>query len=215
MRLASGGFSWIVTSSVLTVLCFLATVVVSGVLLSIAWFFFLFFLVASVLLVVFFRDPPRTVGRGVVAAADGCIREIAEVSDDDVGEAWLVSTFMNIYNVHVNRMPLDGKICSIRHISGGHLPAFQKESERNEQVIYTIETSYGMIKVVLIAGTVARRIVPYVSEGMQIHKGGRIGLIRLGSRVDVFLPRNTITCIVSKNDRLKAGEDSIATILDG
>ena len=72
---------------------------------------------------------------------------------------------MNIHNVHVNRMPLDGTIEEITHHKGAHLPAFKKESDSNERIVLLIKTDIGRIKIVQIAGTVARRIVPYVSEG--------------------------------------------------
>jgi phosphatidylserine decarboxylase len=108
-------------------------------------------------------------------------------------------------------MPLDGTITMLMHHAGGHVPAFRKESERNEQVIIIIQTSIGVVKVVQIAGAVARRIVPYVNQGDTLEKGARLGLIRLGSRVDVYLPTKKIKQLsIQVNDRKKAGEDTIA-----
>jgi len=114
--------------------------------------------------------------------------------------------------VHVNRMPLDGRVLKITHIAGGYVPAYRKESERNERLEIQVETSIGQIIIVLIAGTVARRIVPYIKKGDEIKKGNRIGLIRLGSRVDIYLPIEKVQLSVSVNDRILAGVDTIATI---
>jgi phosphatidylserine decarboxylase len=122
---------------------------------------------------------------------------------------------MNIHNVHVNRMPLHGTITSLTHQKGGHLPAFQKESERNERVIILIHTGIGVVKVVQIAGTLARRIVPYVKQGDALEKGARFGLIRLGSRVDVYLPTKKIKALsIHVHDLRKAGEDTLAELYD-
>jgi phosphatidylserine decarboxylase len=175
----------------------------------------MFFLLISCLLIVFFRDPERIVGPGVVAVADGRIREIITVHDTDVGECIQISTFMNIHNVHVNRMPLDGIIEEITHYRGTHLPAFKKESEKNERVVLLIHTDIGRIKIVQIAGAIARRIVPYISKGNTMKKGGKIGLIRLGSRVDLYLPIKRIKPLaIQVTNKIKAGEDTIAEIHD-
>jgi phosphatidylserine decarboxylase len=122
---------------------------------------------------------------------------------------------MNIYNVHVNRIPLDGTVKDIVHIHGIHLPAFKKESEKNERVITTIETKIGTIKIIQIAGTIARRIVPYIKKGDKLKKGEKIGIIRFGSRVDIFLPTNKIKKInIKVGDIVKAGETTIAETND-
>jgi phosphatidylserine decarboxylase len=184
---------------------------VSIFLLIISVFFFLI----SCLLIVFFRDPERSIGGGIVAVADGNIREIANLQDAEVGDCLRISTFMNIQNVHVNRMPFAGTIEKLTHHPGGHVPAFQKESDANERVVLLIKTDIGMVKIVQIAGAVARRIVPYVAEGTELKKGEKIGLIRMGSRVDLYLPAQKIkTLMIHVHDRIKAGEDTIAEIHD-
>jgi phosphatidylserine decarboxylase len=171
--------------------------------------------ILSIAFVLFFRDPDREVGKGLVACADGKIREILNLKDDDIKDCTRISTFMNIHNVHVNRMPIDGTIENMVHISGIHLPAFKKESDKNERVIITVKTKIGLIKIIQIAGTIARRIVPYVQKGSKLKKGDRIGIIRFGSRVDIYLPRKSIKKIfIKKGENVKAGESTIAEIND-
>jgi phosphatidylserine decarboxylase len=215
MRIANGGFSWILASFALTFVFIGASFFSTGLLLILLGVVFMFFFLISCLLIVFFRDPERAIGHGVVAVADGKIREITTIHDTEVGECIQISTFMNIHNVHVNRMPLDGTIEEITHYKGAHLPAFKKESEKNERVVLLIHTDIGRIKIVQIAGTLARRIVPYVSKGNAVKKGGKIGLIRLGSRVDLYLPTKRIKPLaIQVTDKIKAGEDTIAEIHD-
>lgn len=173
----------------------------------------LLFFLFSCLLLIFFRDPDRRIGSGVVAVADGKIRGITPLRDPEVGECTQISTFMNIHNVHVNRMPYDGTIEKIIYTPGSHLPAFQKESDANERLVILIKTEIGVLKVVQIAGILARRIVPYVDEGDFLKKGEKIGLIRLGSRVDIYLPINRINAfMIQVGERVKAGEDTLAKI---
>jgi phosphatidylserine decarboxylase len=215
MRIANGGFSWILALFALTFVFIGASFFSTGLLLILLGVVSMFFFLISCLLIVFFRDPERAIGHGVVAVADGKIREITTIHDTEVGECIQISTFMNIHNVHVNRMPLDGTIEEITHYKGAHLPAFKKESEKNERVVLLIHTDIGRIKIVQIAGTLARRIVPYVSKGNTVKKGGKIGLIRLGSRVDLYLPTKRIKPLaIQVTDKIKAGEDTIAEIHD-
>jgi phosphatidylserine decarboxylase len=215
MRIANGGFSWILASFAFTFVVIGASVFSTGLLLIFLGVVSVFFFLISCLLIVFFRDPERIIGPGVVAVADGKIREITTIHDTEVGECIQISTFMNIHNVHVNRMPLDGTIEEITHYKGAHLPAFKKESEKNERVVLLIHTDIGRIKIVQIAGTLARRIVPYVSKGNAVKKGGKIGLIRLGSRVDLYLPTKRIKPLaIQVTNKIKAGEDTIAEIYD-
>ena len=215
MRIANGGFSWILASFALTFVVIGASFFSTGLLLIFLGVVSMFFFLISCLLIVFFRDPERIIGSGVVAVADGKIREITTIHDTEVGECIQISTFMNIHNVHVNRMPLDGTIEEITHYNGGHLPAFKKESEKNERIVLLIHTDIGRIKIVQIAGTIARRIVPYVSMGNTMKKGGKIGLIRLGSRVDLYLPTKRIKPLaIQVTNKIKAGEDTIAEIHD-
>jgi phosphatidylserine decarboxylase len=215
MRIAKGGFSWIFASLALTFLFIAASFFLKGRVQIFFYIVIIFFFFVSCLLIVFFRDPERVIGHGVVAVADGKIREIVHMNDSDVGDCFRISTFMNIYNVHVNRMPFDGLIDTVTHYRGGHVPAFKKESDSNERVVILIKTDIGSMKIVQIAGTVARRIVPYVLEGTIKEKGQRIGLIRLGSRVDLYLPIKRIKGLtIQVHDKVKAGEDTLAEIND-
>ena len=214
MRIASGGMPWIAGCALLACLFFVGSIsIVDGIfqffLTVLTGFFFIFFVV----LCIFFRDPDRVVGTGdVVAVADGKIQSIKSINDNDVGSCMRIATFMNIYDVHVNRMPLDGIITEIRRHPGRHRPAFDKESEYNERVEFIVKTAFGVVKIVQIAGAFARRIVPYIKSGSEVKKGERIGLIRLGSRVDVYLPvKNQMRLLVQEGCRLKAGSDNVAS----
>ncbi len=134
----------------------------------------------------FFRDPEREIAQGrVISPADGVVQSIMPWKDGRTR----VAIFMSPLNVHVNRAPLAGTVTSVEHIPGGFVPAFNKESENNERVVWHFDTELGDIEMIQIAGAVARRIVPYLPEGTKVEQGDRIGLIRFGSRVDLYLPR--------------------------
>ncbi|MEV6103972.1 phosphatidylserine decarboxylase [Streptomyces sp. NPDC051940] len=133
----------------------------------------------------FFRDPEREITQGrVISPADGVVQSIMPWKDGRTR----VAIFMSPLNVHVNRAPLAGTVTSVEHIPGGYVPAFNKESENNERVVWHFDTEIGDVEMIQIAGAVARRIVPYVPAGTKVEQGDRIGLIRFGSRVDVYLP---------------------------
>ncbi|MFJ6573189.1 phosphatidylserine decarboxylase [Streptomyces sp. NPDC091292] len=133
----------------------------------------------------FFRDPERQISQGrVISPADGVVQSIMPWKDGRTR----VAIFMSPLNVHVNRAPLSGEVTSVEHIPGGFVPAFNKESENNERVVWHFDTELGDIEMVQIAGAVARRIVPYIPQGTKVEQGDRIGLIRFGSRVDIYLP---------------------------
>jgi phosphatidylserine decarboxylase len=215
LQIANGGMPWVLSSFSLAFIFLGVSYFTSDLLFIFFFIFAVLFFVCSCLLIVFFRDPDRTIGHGVVAVADGKIREIIHLNDPEIGDCIRISTFMNIHNVHVNRMPFDGTIMKITHSAGGHVPAFKKESDVNERVTLLIKTDIGAMKIVQIAGTIARRIVPYVSEGNTLEKGAKIGLIRLGSRVDLYLPTNRITApAIQVKDIIKAGENTIAETHD-
>jgi phosphatidylserine decarboxylase len=133
----------------------------------------------------FFRDPERTIGQGrVICPADGVVQSIDPWPDGRTR----VAVFMSPLNVHVNRAPLAGTVASVEHVPGGYVPAFNKDSDRNERVVWHFDTEIGDVEMVQIAGAVARRIVPYLEAGAKVEQGERVGLIRFGSRVDTYLP---------------------------
>ena len=144
----------------------------------------------------FFRDPERKGERGaqlVVAPADGRLIMMTEVNEPAFieGPAIRISIFMNVFNVHVNRYPVDGVIRYVHYNKGRFLnAATEKSSIENEQMSVGIESGSKRILVRQIAGLIARRIVTYSRVGEDVKQGDRMGIIRFGSRVDVFLPPN-------------------------
>src|SRR5919202_6290510 len=142
----------------------------------------------------FFRDPERTGERGariVVAPADGRVVHVTELDEPTFiqGRALRISIFMNVFNVHVNRYPVGGTVKLVRRTAGRFLNAAgERASVENEQVSVGIEASGERVLVRQIAGLIARRIHTYSKEGEPVSQGQRMGIIRFGSRVDVFVP---------------------------
>ena len=157
----------------------------------------------------FFRDPEREGQRGpqvVIAPADGRVVMVSDVDEPAFlhGRATRVSIFMNVFNVHVNRYPIDGTVRYVHYNRGKFLhAASEKSSLENEQMSVGIESGGHRVLVRQIAGLVARRIVNYSREGENVVQGERMGIIRFGSRVDVFLPTSAII-------RAQAGETTWA-----
>lgn len=159
----------------------------------------------------FFRNPEREIPAGegvVVAPADGKIIEIKEVDEERIlkNQSLKISIFMNVFNVHVNRIPYSGKIVDILYNKGKFVSANkEKASLENEQNAVLLETPEGKkILFVQIAGLIARRIACWVKKGDMVERGQRFGLIRFGSRVDIYLPLG-VKLQVSLGDRTKAG----------
>ena len=169
----------------------------------------------------FFRDPERVTPLRtglVISPADGRISAIEKVVpppelDLDREPITRISVFMNVFDVHVNRSPLEAKIAKITYIPGVFLNAeLDKASEDNERQAFTLELADGgKLGVVQIAGLIARRIVKFVGEGERLTAGQRIGLIRFGSRVDVYLPKGT-AALVAVGQSAIAGETVIADL---
>ena len=175
----------------------------------------------------FFRDPHRTVpqdDRMIVAPADGLITLIESVPPpremagaNGLGDAPLtrVSIFMSVFDVHINRTPITGVIKNVVYIAGKFLNAdLDKASEENERQHFLVERNDGVrIGFTQIAGLIARRIVPFVKAGDSVMVGQRVGLIRFGSRVDVYLPAGT-AAKVALGQRSTAGETVLGVIGD-
>ncbi|HII91898.1 MAG TPA: phosphatidylserine decarboxylase [Methanosarcina sp.] len=156
-------------------------------------------------MVLFFRDPERKVEVSdtyMISPADGTVIDI---------RGRKICIFMFLQNVHVNRAPISGKIKQITYKKGGYLPAYWKDSERNERNEFIIHSKYGDVSVTQIAGTIARRIVSYSQVNDIIEQGQRIGMIRFGSRVDVTIPHD-FEIIVRKGERVLAGKTIIAIV---
>jgi phosphatidylserine decarboxylase len=159
----------------------------------------------------FFRDPERTGDRGpslVVSPADGKLIMITEVDEPSFiqGRAVRLSIFMNVFNVHVNRYPVDGVVRYVHYNKGKFFnAAAEKSSLENEQMSVGIDTGRHRILVRQIAGLIARRIVTYSKVGETVRQGDRMGIIRFGSRVDVFLPVNSTL-------RAKIGDITVAGV---
>ena len=181
------------------------------------------FLALSIFIAAFFRDPIRTtpVGDGlIIAPADGLVTMITNVPPprELQGEGLLgadpvvrVSIFMSVFDVHINRSPISGVIRKVHYIAGKFLSAdLDKASEENERQHILVQGEDGsLVAFTQIAGLVARRIVPWVKAGDFVTAGQRVGLIRFGSRVDVYLPPGT-TSQVLLGQKTIAGETIVA-----
>jgi phosphatidylserine decarboxylase len=169
----------------------------------------------------FFRDPDRVSpedARAVVSPADGIVCMLAQTPipgelGADSTPVWRVCVFMSVFNVHVNRMPAAGVVTKTCYIPGKFFNAsLDKASEHNERYLYLMRTEDGQaLAFVQIAGLIARRIVCFVSNGQSLALGERFGLIRFGSRVDVYLPPG-VQPAVQVGQTMVAGETVVARI---
>ncbi len=178
-------------------------------------------LMAGSFTIYFFRDPERTPrssnGFGddaVVAPADGKVVFTGEVDEPEFlkARAKMVSIFMSPVNVHVNRIPMNGRVGFLKYVEGKYLVAFdEKSSDRNERMLIGIENKGQRLLFKQIAGFIARRIVCELSQGQSVKAGERFGMIKFGSRVDVLLPSNC-NVKVGLNDKTVAGSTLIGTL---
>ena len=165
----------------------------------------------------FFRDPERTGPRGdrvVISPADGHVLPITEIDEPNFirGKAVRISIFMNIFSVHVNRYPIEGTVNYVHYNPGEFLAASRdKASLVNEQMSVGIESSKYRVLVRQIAGLIARRIITYSKHGDHAAQGQRFGLIRFGSRVDVFVPAGS-TILVKEGMAVSAGTTQLAEL---
>ncbi|MFH1113122.1 MAG: phosphatidylserine decarboxylase family protein [Pseudomonadota bacterium] len=181
----------------------------------------LFFILASAAVALFFRNPERTPPEGdhlVLSPADGRTVEIVDNASSRHLDGYplkRISIFMSIFNTHVNRWPVDGIVRKIDHCPGRFLDAREPDASIvNEHNSLVVRGAGFNLEVVQIAGKVARRIAWWVSEGEPVQRGRRFGLIRFGSRLDVYIPSN-FTVEVSVGDKVRAGETVIAKIPPG
>lgn len=180
------------------------------------WPVFVPWLAVTVWVVAFFRNPDRPGPRGeelVIAPADGLVVSVIPMDEPSFigGTATRVSIFMNVFDVHVNRYPASGTVAWREYHPGRFLnAATEKASRENEQSSIGLDTRRGRILVRQIAGLVARRIITDHERGAVVTQGDRMGLIRFGSRVDVFLPAGA-EARVREGERTRAGQTVIAT----
>lgn len=185
-----------------------------GVLTVVSWFVFpyvtIIFFALFALCVWFFRDPERTPeGEGWVSPADGKVVEIMEAEHEYVGKVTKIGIFMNGFDVHVNRFPTAGVVKYRNYVPGKKWFAIApKASEINERYYVGAESEDGRFLVVQIAGILARRIARHVQDGDRLNRGERYGMIKLGSKVDVYLP-STIVPSVNIGDAVRAGQTII------
>ena len=162
----------------------------------------------------FFRDPDRTspkLDNVIVSPADGKVLLVKKIESNNFieGEAWQVSVFMSPFNVHVNRIPIDGVVKFVRYVNGEYLVAFNdKADERNERSEFGIVSKYGKMFFTQVAGFVARRIIYELKENDTVKMGDRFGMIKFGSRVDIIVNTNW-DLMVKENDVVTAGESII------
>ena len=176
------------------------------------------FILIYVFIVQFFRDPKREIPGApdlVLCPADGkviCVEDCLDVYQNV--DSIKVSIFMNVFNVHSNRSPVDGTISKIEYFPGKFVNAdFDKASTENERNAMVIDLPNGQkLTVVQVAGLIARRILCYVKVGQTLSRGERYGFIRFGSRVDIYLPTNSIVR-VSIGQKVKATETILATLV--
>ncbi|MEP7346204.1 MAG: phosphatidylserine decarboxylase family protein [Gemmatimonadaceae bacterium] len=217
MNVAREGIVFIVVAALLTVAAY--ALALSRRSWSI-WLLAFALTIVALWVVYFFRDPERTGERGdelVIAPADGKIVMITEVEEPAFlhGRAIRISIFMNIFNVHVNRYPVAGVVRFVHYNPGKFLnAATEKSSLENEQSSVGIETKGRRILVRQIAGLIARRIVTYSREGEEVEQGERMGIIRFGSRVDVFIPTNS-EILVRVGQKPSAGTTVLARLARG
>ncbi len=159
----------------------------------------------------FFRDPDRTPPNRddvVVSPADGKVLFVKDVLDNKYinDNAIQISIFMSPLNVHVNRIPISGKVEYLKYFKGEYVAAFEdKASEVNERAEFGIQSKFGKVFFTQVAGFIARRIVYEIKEGDSVEIGKRFGMIKFGSRVDVVVPKNWKPK-VKKDDKVTAGE---------
>jgi phosphatidylserine decarboxylase len=165
----------------------------------------------------FFRDPERTIpaeAEVVVAAADGVVVEIAELEENEVVRATMrrVAIFLSVFDVHTNRAPIDGRIIYREHHEGLCLDARNPEcSVKNEAMTWAFENPRATLVVRQITGAIARRIVGWSQVGDMVEKGERFGMIRFGSRTEVYLPLSA-TVLVQVGDRVAGGATALARL---
>ena len=200
MRIAREGYPYIISLFLIAILLFVFKFIWAGSV----------FLFLGAFCTFFFRDPERLfrgTEKQVAAPADGRVVSIRQENNNEA-----ISIFLSVFDVHVNRAPVSGKITEVQYVKGKFLFAFdERASVENERNSITMDHQNIAVRCVQIAGVVARRIVCWSKVGDFLKVGDRIGLIKFGSRLDVFLPAGS-KIVVKKGDRVRAGETVIGEL---
>ena len=197
------------------ILAFLAVLAIVSGFFS-AWAFW-FFVVLCLCTIAFFRDPDRTPPDDpnvIVAAADGTVTEIVELDENAVlkSKTRRVGIFLSIFDVHTNRVPIDGRVVFRQHKPGLFVDARRPDcSDKNESMTWAFEGSRVTVVVRQITGAIARRIVAWANVGDELKKGERFGMIRFGSRTELYLPLSA-TILVKVGDHVAGGATPIARL---
>lgn len=206
-KFAKEGWLFIGISSVLALAVLMLTNIVAA----------LPFILIAIFVLQFFRDPAREIPQeenAILSPADGKIIAIEQVNDPYQNvESLKISVFMNVFNVHSNRSPVDGEVVDVQYFAGKFLNAdFDKASLENERNAVIVKMNNGYrITFVQVAGLIARRILCYTQVGNWLKRGERYGFIRFGSRVDLYLPLNAKP-LVNIGQKVKATETILATL---
>lgn len=207
LKIAPDGYPFIVVFAIISILIYIFTK---------PWLV-IFPLIATLFMCVFFRDPDRKIplGEGIfVSPADGKVILVKDAYEKEYlgTETKEISIFMSIFDIHINRSPCDGKVILVKHSSGKFFVAHKDiASFENENTVVVIEGKYGRILVKQVAGFIARRIVCRLKIGDQLKKGEKYGMIKFGSRLDIYLPKDT-KINVKVGDKVRAGETILGKI---
>ena len=194
----------------------LALIIAVAVQVYFGWGAALFFWIVLLFMIQFFRDPPRAIpadSNAVLSPADGRVVVVEKAHDPYLNrEALKISVFMNVFNAHSNRSPVDGEVKQTWYHAGSFLnAALAKASLENERAAMVLSTRSGDVTCVQVAGLVARRILCYARQGQTLARGERFGFIRFGSRVDVYLPPDSRP-VASMGDKVYATETILAML---
>lgn len=158
-----------------------------------------------------YRNPDRDLTpkspNYIYSPADSKVTFIKETD-----EYYLISTFLSPKDVHVQYIPYKSTVLYTNHIKGPKFPAFLEKSRRNERMITSLQSDIGTIKVVQIAGILLQRVVSFVNKGDHLKTGNRLGMIKFGSRVDIYIPKNRVKILVKKGDQIIGGVTKIAKV---
>ncbi len=176
-------------------------------------------LALPVAIALFFRDPDRAVPAGaglVVAPADGRVMHAGQARREEAppGEWQQVTIFLSVLDVHINRAPVGGTVTGVTYVPGSFVPAYRHDAHRNEHTEIWFDSAGVAVVARQVVGLLARRVVCRLQPGQHVDRGARIGLMKFGSRMDVFVPMHA-TLEVSAGARTRAGETVIARLGEG